>query len=150
MDVIDTNVDLKSHDYKRLHLNDVMGQRGLIVIGVGRGGERGFQMLYRFSDICDRLENQGVNAVFVYRKESARHVFDATSLFGARFRLKPCLLLDDAGLFFRGPPQDRSLRAVHFNRKMEPIDAAVIPLGNESWDPLLRVFLAQVISGCLH
>jgi hypothetical protein len=33
---------------------------------------------------------------------------------------------------------------------VEPIDAAVIPLGNESWDPLLRVFLAQVISGCLH
>lgn len=148
--MIDTNVDLRSHDYNRLYLNDVMGRHGLIVVGVGQGGERGFQMLYRFSDICDRLENQGVNAVFVYRKESARHVFDATSLFGARFRLKPCLLLDDAGLFFRGPPQDRSLRAVHFNRKMEPIDAAVIPLGNESWDPLLRVFLAQVISGCLH
>ncbi|MFK4443601.1 hypothetical protein ABH944_003979 [Caballeronia udeis] len=150
MDVIDTNVDLRSHDYKRLYLDDVMGSRGLIVVGVGRGGERGFQMLYRFSDICDRLENQGVNAVFVYRKESARHVFDTTSLFGARFRLKPCLLLDDAGLFFRGSPQDRSLRAVHFNRKMEPIDTAIIPLGKESWDPLLRVFLAQVISGCLH
>src|ERR1700692_191602 len=89
------------------------------------------------------LTRGGVNAVFVYRKESARHVFDATSLFGARFRLKPCLLLDDAGLFFRGPPQDRSLRAVHFNRKMEPIDAAVFPLGNESWDPLLRFFSPQ-------
>jgi len=118
MDVIDTNVDLKSHDYKRLHLHDLMGQHGLIVVGVGRGGERGFQMVYRFSDICDRLENEGVNAAFVYRKESARHVFDATSLFGARFRLTLHLLLDDAGLFFRGPPQDRSLRAVHFNHAL--------------------------------
>ena len=150
MDVIDTNVDLKSHDYKRLHLHDVMGEHGLIVVGVGRGGERGFQMLYRFSDICGRLENEGVNAAFVYRKDSARHVFDATSLFGARFRLTPHLLLDDAGLFFRGPPQDKSLRAVHFNRKMETIDTAVIPLSAGSWDPLLRVFLAQVISSCPH
>jgi hypothetical protein len=148
--VIDTNVELRSHDHKRLLLRDIVGQQGLIAVGVGRGGERGFQMLYRFSDICDRLDDQGVNVVFVYRKESARHVFDATSLFGAKFRLRPCLLLDDDGLFFRAPPQDHALRAVHFDREMNRVDAAVIPLGDETWDPLLRAFLAQVISRCLH
>jgi len=148
--MIDTNVELRSHDYKRLLLKDIMGQRGLIAVGVAREGERGFQMLYRFSDICDRLNDQGVNVVFVYRKESARHVFDATSLFGAKFRLRPCLLLDDDGLFFRGPPQDHALRAVHFDQEMNRVDTTVISLGDESWDPLLRAFLAHVISGCLH
>jgi hypothetical protein len=107
-------------------------------------------MLYRFSDICDRLDDQGVNVVFVYRKESARHVFDATSIFSAKFRLRPCLLLDDDGLFFRGPPQDHALRAVRFDRGMNRVDTAVIPSGDETWDPLLRAFLAQVISERLH
>jgi hypothetical protein len=82
VDVIDASVPLLSHDYKHLYLRDVMGRRGLIVVGVGRAGERGFQMLYRFSDICDRLEECGVNVIFVYQKESARHVLDATSLLG--------------------------------------------------------------------
>jgi hypothetical protein len=107
-------------------------------------------MLYRFSDICESLNDQGVNVVFVYWKESASHVFDATSLFGAKFRLRPCLLLDDDGLFFRGPLQDHALRAVHFDREMNRVDTTVISLGEESWDPLLRAFLAQVISGCWH
>jgi len=33
---------------------------------------------------------------------------------------------------------------------METIDTAVIPLSAGSWDPLLRVFLAQVISSYPH
>jgi hypothetical protein len=98
-------------------------------------------MLYRFSYICDRLDDQGLNVVFVYRRESARHVFDATSLFGAKFHMRSCLLLDDDGLFFRAPPQDHALRAAHFDREMNRVDAAVIALGDETWNPLLRAFL---------
>ncbi|HEX7909583.1 MAG TPA: hypothetical protein VF534_16070 [Paraburkholderia sp.] len=148
--MIDTNVPLLSHDYTHLHLQDVMGRRGLIVIGVGKAGERGFQMLYRFSDICDRLEKCGVNVVFVYQKESARHVQDATSLLGARFRQKPFLLLDDDGQFFVGPPHPRSLRAVYLDPEMKRVDSAEIALEGERWDSLLRTFFAQVIAGSMH
>jgi len=87
MDVIDTNVDLKSHDYKRLHLHDLMGQHGLIVVGVGRGGERGFQMVYRFSDICDRLENEGVNAAFVYSAAETMYMSAAETMYMRRTSL---------------------------------------------------------------
>ncbi|SAK51636.1 hypothetical protein [Caballeronia ptereochthonis] len=148
--MIDVSVPLLSHDYTHLHLRDVMGRRGLIVIGVGKAGERGFQMLYRFSDICDRLEERGVNVIFVYQKESARHVLDPTSLLGARYRQKPFLFLDDDGQFFVGPPHPRSLRAVYFDREMKRLDTTEIALGNERWDPLLRAFLAQVIAGSMH
>lgn len=150
VDVIDASVPLLSHDYTHLYLRDVMGRRGLIVVGVGRAGERGFQMLYRFSDICDRLEECGVNVIFVYQKESARHVLDATSLLGARYRQKPFLLLDDDGQFFVGPPHPGSLRAVYLDREMKRLDTAKIALGSEQWDPLLRVFFAQVIAGSMQ
>ncbi|CAE6725572.1 hypothetical protein [Paraburkholderia haematera] len=148
--MIDASVPLLSHDYTHLYLRDVMGRRGLIVIGVGKAGERGFQMLYRFSDICDRLEECGVNVIFVYQKESARHVLDATSLLGGRYRQKPFLLLDDDGQFFVGPPHPRSLRAVYLDREMKRLDVAEITLGGERWDPLLRAFFAQVIAGSMH
>lgn len=148
--MIDTSVPLLSHDYTHLYLRDVMGRRGLIVIGVGKAGERGFQMLYRFSDICDRLEECGVNVIFVYQKESARHVLDATSLLGARYRQKPFLLLDDDGQFFVGPPHPRSLRAIYLDREMKRLDTTEIALGSERWDPLLRAFFAQVTAGSMH
>jgi hypothetical protein len=150
VDVIDTSVPLLSHDYTHLYLRDVMGNDGLIVIGVGKAGERGFQMLYRFSDICDRLEERGINVIFVYQKASARHVMDATSLFGARYRQKPFLLLDDDDQFFVGAPHPRSLRAVYLNRDMRRLDTADIPLDGETWDPMLRVFLSQVVAGSMH
>jgi hypothetical protein len=150
VDVIDTSVPLLSHDYTHLYLRDVMGRRGLIVVGVGRAGERGFQMLYRFSDICDRLEECGVNVIFVYPKESARHVLDATSLLGARYRQKPFLFLDDDGQFFFGPPHPRSLRTAYLDREMRRLDTAEIALGNEEWDPLLRAFFARVMAGLMH
>ena len=57
--MIDTSISLLSHDYTHRFLRDLMGRHGLIVIGVGRAGERGFQMLYRFSDICDSLKTAG-------------------------------------------------------------------------------------------
>jgi hypothetical protein len=150
IDVIDASVPLLSHDYTHLYLRDVMGRRGLIVIGVGKAGERGFQMLYRFSDICDRLEECGVNVIFVYQKESARHVQDATSLSGARYRQKPSLLLDDDGQFFAGRPHPRSLRVAYLDRDMQRLDTAEIALRDETWDPLLRAFFAQVVASVMH
>jgi hypothetical protein len=150
IDVIDTSISLLSHDHTHLFLRDVMGRQGLVVIGVGKAGERGFQMLFRFSDICDRLEECGVNVIFVYRKESARHVQDATSLFGARYRQRPCLFLDDDGQFFRGPPHPKSLRAVYLDPEMRRLDTADIGLREETWDPLLRAFFAQVVARSMH
>jgi hypothetical protein len=150
VEVIDASVPLLSHDYTHRFLQDVMGIRGLIVIGVGKAGERGFQMLYRFSDTCDRLEERGINVIFVYQKESARHVQDATSLFGARYRQKPCLFLDHEGRFFRGPPHPKSLRAMYLDREMRRLDTVEIPLRDEAWDPLLRAFLAQAVAGSMQ
>jgi hypothetical protein len=149
-DVIDTNVALQAHDSTYRFLRDVMGNRGLIVVGVGKAAERGFQLLYRFSDMCDRLEGCGINVIFVYPKESARHVFDATSLSGARYRPKPCLFLDDDGQFFRRPPHAKSIRAVYLDRAMRRLDMLEVGLLGETWDPLLREFFAQVISSCMH
>ena len=53
---------LLSNDYKHLFLRDVMGRHGLFVIGVGKARERGIQMLYRFSYICERLDNWGATS----------------------------------------------------------------------------------------
>ncbi|RDK00288.1 hypothetical protein [Paraburkholderia lacunae] len=148
--MISTSVPLLSHDYTHLYVRDVMGRRGLIVVGVGKSGERGFQMLYRFADICDRLEECGINVVFVYPRESARHVQDTTSLSGARYRERPCLLLDDDGRFFVGPLQPKSLRVIYLDRDMRRLARLQISLRDETWDPLLRVFFGQVISGAMH
>src|SRR6266702_3658887 len=150
VNVIDASVPLLSHDYTHLYLRDVMGRRGLIVVGVGKAGERGFQMLYRFSDVCDCLEQCGINVIFVYQKESARHVQDATSLFGARYRQRPCLFLDDDGQFFVGPPRPKSLRAIYLDREMTRLDTAEIALRDETWDALLRAFFAQAAAGSIH
>lgn len=148
--MIDASVPLLSHDYTHRFLRDVTGARGLIVVGVGKAGERGFQMLYRFSDICDRLEECGINVIFVYQKESARHVHDATSLSGARYRQKPFLFLDDDGGFFRGPPNPKSLRVVYLDRTMKRLDTLEIALRDEIWDSLLRAFLAQAVASSMH
>jgi len=150
IDVIDATVPLLSHDYTHLYLRNLMGRRGLIVVGVGKSGERGFQMLYRFSDICDRLEQCGVNVIFVYPRESARHVQDATSVSGARYRQRPCLLLDDDGQFFVGPPQPKSLRVIYLDRDMKRLGRVEISLRDETWDTLLRVFFGQVVAGVMH
>jgi hypothetical protein len=83
-------------------------------------------------------------------KQAARHVFDATSLSGARYRPKPCLFLDDDGQFFRRPPHAISIRAVYLDRAMRRLNTLEVALIGETWDPLLREFFAQVISSCMH
>ena len=140
--MIDTSISLLSHDYTHRFLRDLVGRRGLVVIGVGRANERGFQMLYRFSDICDRLEDCGINVIFVYQEESARHVHDSTSLFGARYRQRPCLFLDDDGQFFRAPLCPKSLRAVRLDRELRRLGTVDIAVRDERWDSQLRTFLA--------
>src|SRR5215469_539018 len=99
--MIDVDIPLVTHDSRRLLLRDVSGERGLVAVGVGRAGERGFQMLHRFVASCDWLEAAGVNVVFVYPEGSARHVQDALSVMAARYRRKCCLMLDGSGRFFR-------------------------------------------------
>jgi hypothetical protein len=148
--VINASVPLQSHDYTHLYLRDVMGHRGLIVVGVGKSGERGFQMLYRFADICERLEEHGINVVFVYPRESSRHVQDATSLSSARYRERPYLLLDDDGRFFVGPLAPKSLRVIYLDRDMRRLARLEISLRDETWDSLLRVFFGHVITGAMH
>jgi hypothetical protein len=150
VNVIDATAPLMSHDHLYRLVRDVMGDHGLIVVGMGKAGERGFQMLYRFSDICDRLEACGINVIFVYPKESVRHVFDATSIRAARYRGKPCLFLDEDGRFFRRPVHARSLRAVHLDPGMRQTATADVPVHDETWDPQLRTFFADVIGRCLH
>ncbi|GLU35783.1 hypothetical protein WKR88_26385 [Trinickia caryophylli] len=142
--MIDVNVWLTSQEHSLRAIGEVMGERGLIVVGMGRAGERGFQMIYRFSDACDSLAASGVNVIFVYPKESARHVFDATSIRGARYRGKSCLFLDAQGRFFRSPVHPRSLRAIHVDRELQQRAAADVPLLDETWDKRLRAFFTAV------
>lgn len=142
--MIDASAWLTSQEYAHRLLREVMGEHGLIVVGMGRAGERGFQMLYRFSDACDRLEASGVNVIFVYPKESARHVFDATSIRGARYRGKTCLFLDAEGRFFRKPVDAQALRAIRLDRDMRLTAAADVPLRDAMWDVRLRAFFSNV------
>lgn len=126
------------------------GDHGLIVVGVGTAGERGFQMLYRFAEVCDRLEAQGINVIFVYPKTSARHVFDAMSVRGSRYRGKTCLFLDGDGQLFRKPVQPRALRAVYLDAEMRQTEAADVMLNTETWDEQLRDFFSAVVGRRLH
>ncbi|MFC0400409.1 hypothetical protein [Paraburkholderia rhizosphaerae] len=148
--MIDVSAPLMSHNHLYRHVRDVVGVRGLAVVGVGRAGERGFQMLYRFADACDRLEACGINVIFVYPKESVRHVFDAASIRAARYRQKECLFLDEGGRFFRKPIHTKSLRAIYLDNGMQPNATTDVTLLDETWDELLRAFFAKIIGRCLH
>jgi len=141
--MIDVDIPLVTHDSRRLLLRDVSGERGLVAVGVGRAGERGFQMLHRFVASCDWLEAAGVNVVFVYPEGSARHVQDALSVMAARYRRKCCLMLDGSGRFFREVLAARLLCAVRFDGHMTLRDTAVIDTRQANWDPLLREFLMR-------
>ncbi|GAB7524196.1 hypothetical protein [Paraburkholderia sp. 2C] len=148
--MIDISVPLMSHNHLYRHVRDLTGVRGLVVVGIGKAGERGFQMLYRFADMCDRLEACGINVIFVYPKESVRHVFDATSIRSTRYRQKECLFLDEGGRFFRRPLHAKSLRAVYLDNGMQPTATADVALLDETWDERLRAFLVKIIGRCLH
>lgn len=142
--VIDPDVALLTHDHLRRPVRSLTGPNGLVVVGMSRTGERGFQMLYRFSGACDRLGVCGINVVFVYPRESARHVQDATSVLAARIRREPCLLLDESGEFFVSPPEPGSLCAIHLDHNMEQRESALIALGDETWDPQLHAFFERI------
>lgn len=148
--MIDATASLLSYDHSCRLVRDVMGDRGVIVVGVGTAGERGFQMLYRFSEMCDRLEAHGISVIFVYPKASARHVFDAMSVRGARYRGKMCLFLDGDGRFFRKPLQPRALRAIYLDASMRLGGTANVTLDSGTWDEQLRDFLADIVGRYLH
>lgn len=145
--MMDVDVPLLTHDNRNLLLRDVSGERGLVAVGVGRAAERGFQMLHRFAASCNELEAAGVNVVFVYPEASARHVQDDLSVMAARYRQKPCLLLDGSGRFFRETLPARLLRAVCFDEHMALCDIALIDMRQANWDPLLRECFMQVVTG---
>jgi hypothetical protein len=126
------------------------GDHGLVVVGVGTAGERGFQMLHRFAEISDSLEAHGINIVFVYPKASARHVFDAISIRGARYRGKTCLFLDGDGRLFRKPLPPRAVRAVYLDASMRPVETTSVMLDSETWAEELRSFLADIVGRRLH
>ncbi|MCG5075436.1 hypothetical protein [Paraburkholderia tagetis] len=143
--MFDVDVPLLTHESKRIRLREAGGEHGLIAVGVGRAGGRGFQMLHRFAALGDQLDAAGVNLVFAYPAQSARHVQDALSVLAARYRGKPCLLLDEAGLFFGDtlPPQWHCV--MRFDRDMTCIETATIAAREEGWDALLSEFLIGVL-----
>lgn len=141
--MINVDVPLLTHESRQLLLRDATGERGLVVVGVGRASGRGFQMLHRFAGSCDWLNAAGVNVVFVYPPESARHVQDSSSVMAARYRQKPCLLLDEAGLFFNRALPAQWLRAMRFDRHMACVETAAITVRDVNWESLLGEFLLR-------
>ncbi|SDC94149.1 hypothetical protein [Paraburkholderia lycopersici] len=139
--MIDVEIPLLTHERRRLLLREAAGEQGLVAVGVGRASGRGFQMLHRFEATCDRLDAAGVNVVFVYPAESARHVQDALSVMAARYRRKPSLLLDDTGLFFGRALPVHQLRAMCFDRQMACIETAGFTVMDANWEVALREFL---------
>lgn len=144
--MIDLDVPLLSHDHRRLLLRDVAGEHGLIVVGMSRSGERGFQMLYRFAGACERLEAGGVHVAFVYPKAAARHVQDPLSVMAARYRQRACLLLDDSGRFFGGTLPARSLSAVRFDAGLARVETLAVALQDDAWDAVLGAFLMRAVA----
>lgn len=129
-------------DRRLVRVQEVAGSRGLVAVGVGRGGERGFQMVHRFHDVGEQLATAGIHLAFVYPRESARHVLDAISVASARFRHHPWLLLDVDGWSFAKTVWPRSLEAVHLNQEMKRLAGVSIDLQDAMWEDELRAFLA--------
>jgi hypothetical protein len=113
------------------------------VVGVGRGGERGFQMVHRFHDVGEQLAAAGLHLAFVYPRESARHVLDAISVASSRFRRHPWLLLDADRVCFAQAVWPRSLEAVHLSLEMRRLAGVTIDLQDPTWEGELRAFLAD-------
>ncbi|KWK85248.1 hypothetical protein [Burkholderia ubonensis] len=130
-------------DRRPVTLREIAGSRGLVAVGVGRGGERGFQMVHRFHDVGEQLAAAGIHLVFVYPRESARHVMDPISVSSARFRRHPGLLLDADDRFFEQGIPPRSLRALHLNDDMKRLDGIDIDLQSPTWEIECRAFLTR-------
>ncbi|WP_081334384.1 hypothetical protein [Burkholderia diffusa] len=128
-------------DRRPVFLPEVAGSRGLIVVGVGRGGERGFQMVHRFHDAADRLAAAGIHLAFVYPRESARHVMDPISVASARFRHHPRLLLDADGCCFAQGVPPRLLNAVYLSSEMKRLAGFEIDVRNAAWEIEFQAFL---------
>ena len=130
-------------DRRLVRLREIAGSRGLVAVGVGRGGERGFQMVHRFHDVGEQLATAGINLAFVYPRESARHVLDAISVASARFRRHPLLILDVDGRCFAQGVWPRSLEAVHLNPEMKWLAGVSIDLQDTTWEGELGAFLTD-------
>ncbi|TKC81454.1 hypothetical protein FAZ69_27920 [Trinickia terrae] len=141
--MFDLGETLLTPDRRPVLLPDVSGSRGLMVVGVGRGAERGFQMVYRFHDAGTQLASNGVNLVFVYPKESARHVLDPMSVACVQFQRHPQLLLDAEGRFFGRVQPVRSLTAAHLNGAMATLGVVTIDMLDRSWENEFRMFLSM-------
>lgn len=128
-------------DRRPVSLLEVAGSQGLVVVGVGRGGERGFQMVHRFHDAGERLAADGIRLAFVYPRESARHVMDPISVASARFRHHPRLLLDVDGCCFAQGVSPRLLRAVYLGDEMKRLAGLDIDVRNAAWDIEFDAFL---------
>ncbi|RQR53029.1 hypothetical protein DIE21_10715 [Burkholderia sp. Bp9140] len=128
-------------DRRSVSLPEVAGSRGLVVVGVGRGGERGFQMVHRFHDAGERLAAAGTHLAFVYPRESARHVMDPISVASARFRHHPRLLLDADGCCFAQGVPPRLLSAVYLSSEMKRLAGFEIDLRDTAWEGEFEAFL---------
>ncbi|KVK80940.1 hypothetical protein WS90_16850 [Burkholderia cepacia] len=128
-------------DRRPVSLLEVAGSRGIIVVGVGRGGERGFQMVHRFHDVGERLAAVDIQLAFVYPRESARHVMDPISVASVRLRRHPCLLLDadDCSCAQSVPP--RILQAVYLGAEMKCLARLDVDARNAAWEIELQAFL---------
>jgi hypothetical protein len=139
--MFDLDGALLSPDRRPVSLGEIAGSRGLIVVGVGRGGERGFQMVHRFHGAGEQLAATGIHLAFVYPRESARHVMDPVSVASMRFRPHPCLLLDANGCCFGPGVTPRSLAAVYLGSEMRRLASIEIDLHDVRWETELRGFL---------
>ena len=137
-------------DRRPVTLRELTENRPLVVVGVGRGVERGFQLIHRFHDAGAQLAAAEIHLAFVYPAESARHVTDPISVACVRFRRHPHLLLDaDDHCFARGVPP-RSLRAVFVSPEMERLAGIDIDLRDAAWETAFRAFLAHCGLGAAH
>ncbi|HDR9482117.1 TPA: hypothetical protein QDC20_001638 [Burkholderia aenigmatica] len=144
--MFDLDRALLAPDRRPVTLRDVAGNRGLIAVGVGRAGERGFQMVHRFHDVGEQLAAIGIHLAFVYPRESARHVLDPLSAASARFRCHPHLLLDWDGRCFTREVPPRSLATVYQNGEMRRL-ADVVDLRGATWESEFRAFVARCTVG---
>ncbi len=146
--MLDPDGMLLRPDRSRVRLREIAGWRGLVVVGVGRGGERGFQMVYRFHDVGEQLAAVGIHLAFVYPRESARHVLDAVSVASTRFRGHPWLLLDADDQCFAQGIWPRSLEAVYLNPEMKRLAGVYVDLQVNTWERELRAFFGACEVTC--